>query len=65
MPSLVAGWLMFWCLLWLCWATGAPVVAEAAREPVRADAVCPYLVITHGIGSDLRTYAKVRDLCAE
>lgn len=64
MPNLIAGHLCAYCLLWLCWATMAPVVAEAARvEPVRQH-VCPYIQISHGVGSDLKTFTKAKDLCA-
>lgn len=64
MANLIAGWVMFFNLIWLCWALAAPVVADAAREPVRYDAMCPHIEVTHGVGSDLRTWVKARDLCA-
>lgn len=64
MPKLIAGWMMAFNLLWMCWALGAPVVADAARQPARYEAICPYIVVTHGVGSDLRTWVKERDLCA-
>lgn len=63
--NLIAGWLLFWCLLWLCWATGAPVVAEAYKQPAQAQHVCPMPIVKHGVGSDLRTFRRVRDLCAD
>lgn len=67
MANLTAGWLMFWCLLWLCWATCAPVVADAYRERYKQPAqhLCPMLQMRHGIGGDLRTYTRVKDLCAD
>ena len=64
MPNLISGWCMAYCLLWLCWATGAPIVAEAYRKPPTLQHICPMLQIKHGVGSDLRTVTKVRDLCA-
>ena len=64
MANQIAGWFTFYCLLWLCWALGAPVVAEAGRTPIPMHHVCPYLVFKHGVGSDLRTFTEVRDLCA-
>lgn len=67
MPNLVAGWLNFWCLLWLCWAVMAPIVADKAHELKSASApqqhICPLLDISHGVGSDLKTFVKVQDLC--
>lgn len=65
MANLTAGWLMFWCGLWLCWATCAPVVAEAYRKPAPLQHICPMLQIRHGVGSDLRTFTRVKDLCAD
>lgn len=63
MPSLIAGHLAAYCLVWLCWAVGAPIVAEAARiEPPRHH-ICPLLQIRHGVGGNLKTYTRVRDLC--
>ena len=64
MPNLIAGWLMFYVLIWSCWAVGAPIVAEAYREPVDYQHICPMIQIRHGVGSDLRTFTKARDLCA-
>lgn len=63
MPNLIAGHLCAYCLLWFCWATGAPIIAEAYRVKPVAQHICPYPVMRHGVGSDLRTFTKVRDLC--
>lgn len=63
MPNLIAGWAMAYCLIWLCWATGAPIVAEAYGKPATLQHICPMLQIKHGVGPDLRTTTKVRDLC--
>ena len=60
----IAGWLTFCFLLWFCWAVGAPIVADAGRQPIPMHSICPYAVIKHGIGADLRTFTEVRDLCA-
>lgn len=51
------------CTVWLCWAVLAPIVAERAWIEQPRQHVCPLLVIKHGVGSDLKTYTKVRDLC--
>lgn len=64
MPKLIAGWLLFYCLAWLCFALAAPVIAEAKRKPSDNQHICPYLIISHGIGSDLKTFVRARDLCA-
>lgn len=49
---------------WLVWALVAPIVATAGRhEQARHD--CPHILVTHGVGSDLRTYSKPRDLCSQ
>jgi hypothetical protein len=42
-----------------------PVVADAARQPTVYHHICPMLQIKHGVGSDLRTTTKVRDLCSQ
>lgn len=60
---LIAGHCLAYCLIWLCWALAAPIVAEAARVEPKPDAICPWLQIRHGVGSDLKTYIRVRDLC--
>lgn len=64
MPNLIAGWLTFWLLVWHILMIAAPIVADAyPGEPVRYQHICPYPHIKHGIGSDLRTYTLVRDVC--
>jgi len=65
MLNWILGWVTAQCLIWLCWALGAPIVAEAARTPIPRHDICPYLIIKHGVGSDLRTFTEVRDLCSE
>lgn len=65
MPSLIAGWLLFYCLAWLCWAVGGPIVAEAYKQPAKAQHVCPMPIVKRGVGSDLRTFRRVMDLCAD
>lgn len=63
MTSSFAGWLVFWAIAWHALAVGAPVVAgyrDAPAQPMN----CPQIVITHGVGSDLRTWIKARDHCA-
>ena len=64
MPNLISGWVMTYCLIWLCWSTGAPIVAEAYRKPATLQHICPMLQIRHGAGSDLWAVTKARDLCA-
>lgn len=64
LSSEIAGWLLFWCLLWLCFALAAPVIAEAKREPVVFEHICPMIQLSHGIGGDLKTFVRARDLCA-
>jgi hypothetical protein len=61
----IAGDVMAICTAWLCWAVLAPIVADKARVDPPRQHICPMLVITHGVGSDLRTYTDVRDLCSE
>jgi len=63
MPKLIAQWWIAMLTTWLLWALVAPiVVTTAAREQVRHD--CPKIKVTHGVGSDLRTFKKAVDLCA-
>lgn len=64
MPKLIAQWWVAMLTTWLVWALVAPIVATAGRyEQARHD--CPHIRVTHGIGSDLRTYSKPRDLCSQ
>lgn len=64
MPKLIAQWWIAMLATWLVWALLAPIVASAGRnEQARHD--CPKLKVTHGVGSDLRTYSKPRDLCSQ
>lgn len=64
MANLIAGWTMAFNLIWLCFALAAPVIAEVKREPVVFEHVCPMIQLSHGIGSDLKTFVRARDLCA-
>ena len=64
MPKLIAQWWIAMLTTWLVWALVAPIVATAGRyEQARHD--CPHIRVTHGVGSDLRTYSKARDLCSQ
>jgi len=64
MPKLIAQWWIAMLTTWLVWALVAPIVASAGRyEQARHD--CPHIRVTHGVGSDLRTYSKPRDLCSQ
>ena len=65
MANLTAGWLMFWILLVHTAMITVPVVAEAYRQPIDYQHICPMLQIRHGVGSDLRTFTRVKDLCAD
>ena len=59
----IAGWLVGMMVFLLMWMLLAPIVATAGRnEQARHD--CPKLKVTHGVGSDLRTFKKAVDLCA-
>jgi len=49
---------------WLVWALVAPITFEARKVIQPIDYNCPSPAITHGVGSDLRTYSKPRDLCS-
>lgn len=43
------------------------LVGPVLAGPVRAEVQplrCPKLAIRHGVGADLRTFTRVRDLCA-
>lgn len=64
MPKLIAQWWIAMLTTWLVWALVAPIVATAGRyEQARHD--CPHILVTHGVGSDLRTYSKPMDLCSQ
>lgn len=63
MPKLIAQWWLALLTTWLVWALLAPIVATVGRnEQARHD--CPKIKVTHGVGSDLRTFKKAVDLCA-
>ena len=63
MPKLIAQWWIAMLTTWLVWVLLAPIVATAGRhEQARHD--CPSIRVTHGVGSDLRTFKKAVDLCA-
>jgi hypothetical protein len=65
--NLIAGWCVFWLLLSHVLMLAAPVVADAYRDKQpqpRLQHICPKLQVSHGVGSDLRTWTKARDLCA-
>jgi hypothetical protein len=60
----LAAWLIFWTIWFHALAIGAAITIghrPAAVGPMN----CPAIVVTHGVGSDLKTWAKARDLCAE
>ena len=64
MTKLIAQWWIAMLTPWLVWALVAPIVASAGRyEQARHE--CPHIRVTHGVGSDLRTYRKPRDLCSQ
>jgi len=61
----IAGDMVAICTVWVVWAVLAPIVADKARvEPPRQH-ICPMILVTHGIGPDLKTYTEVRDLCSQ
>lgn len=63
-PHALAAWFAFWTLWFHALALCVPIIAG----PVRADVQpmnCPEIVITHGVGADLKTWISGRDLCAE
>lgn len=64
MPKLIAQWWIAMLTTWMVWALLAPIVFEARKviQPISYN--CPSLGITHGVGSDLRTYAKRFDTCS-
>lgn len=64
MPKLIVQWWIAMLTTWLVWALLAPITFEARRviQPIGYN--CPSLAITHGVGSDLRTFKKAVDLCA-
>ena len=64
MANLFAGWCVFFLVVTHFLMLTAPVVADAYRKPAPLQHVCPMLQINHGVGSDLRTYTRAKDLCA-
>lgn len=61
---LAAGHTVAIMTLWLCWALMAPIVAEKARAAPQEQTVCPWLILRHGVGGDLKTFTRVRDACS-
>ena len=63
MPKLIARWWMAILTSWLCWALMAPVVFEAHAKIQPIDYNCPAPYVSHGVGSDLKTYTQRKDRC--
>ena len=63
MANLIAGWFVFWLIVAHTLMLTAPVVADAYRVTPPRQHVCPMLHIKHGVGSDLRTFTMLRDVC--
>jgi hypothetical protein len=61
----IAGDCMAICTVWAVWAVLAPIVFEAAKQEPPPQHICPMLIITHGVGADLKTYIEARDLCSQ
>jgi hypothetical protein len=61
----IAGDMMAICTVWLCWVLLAPIVADRGRAEPAQQHICPMLLVTHGIGPDLKTYTEARDLCSQ
>ena len=60
----LAAWLLFWTLAFHALAIGAAITI--GHRPTAAQPMdCPRIVVTHGVGSDLKTWTKARDLCAQ
>lgn len=49
--------------IWLAWALLAPITAGYREVPVPKH-TCPMPYTQHGVGSDLRPYARRVDRCA-
>jgi len=59
----LAVWLLFWTLAFHALATGAAITI--GHRPAEAQPMsCPDILVTHGVGSDLKTWTRARDLCA-
>ena len=57
-----AGDLMAINTVWLVWVLLAPITMGKHEIP-KAKHVCPAPYVSHGVGSDLRTFAKPADRC--
>lgn len=62
--SQVAGFTVFFCLLWLTWAVFAPIIAGPVKLPPMQHN-CPDKFFVHGVGGNLKTYVRVIDKCSE
>jgi hypothetical protein len=61
---MIAGNVVAICTVWLWWASLAPVIAGGFKPAAQVHMhICPYISVMHGVGSDLKTWAKERDLC--
>lgn len=58
----IAGDCVAFCAVWLCWTVLAPIVAGPIIQPLVLHN-CPAPRTIHGVGADLRTYAKRVDQC--
>lgn len=61
----IAGDLIAICTVWLVWAVLSPIIAERARIDPPLQHICPMLSIKHGVGSDLKTWTKAKDVCSQ
>jgi hypothetical protein len=59
----LAGWFAFWTLWFHVLAVVVPMVAGPVQAEV-APMDCPRIVVAHGVGSDLKTWARERDNCS-
>ena len=57
-----AGWAWAAYQIGLCWMLAAPIIAGPIPM-VRAQHTCPAPYVSHGVGSDLKTYTQRKDRC--
>ena len=64
MARFAAGWAWAAYQIGLCWMLAAPIIAGPIPM-VRAQHNCPAPYVSHGVGSDLKTYTQHKDRCNE
>ena len=59
-----AGSVMAVTTVWFLWMLLAPIIAGPV-PPVKPEHNCPSPYVAHGVGSNLKTFTRIGDRCAD